>query len=118
MKKVIVAGGAGFIGSHLVDRLLTRNDVEKIIIVDNLWTGEIGNLAHIEKYFALPTAVEIVQALEKDGDEWCQKTAAALRKRSPLMLEVVLEQIRRARDMTLAEDLRMERDMVRVCQVS
>ena len=31
------------------------------------------------------------------------------------MLEVVLEQIRRARDMTLAEDLRMERDMVRHC---
>ena len=77
--------------------------------------GAIGNLAHIEKYFALPTAVDIVTALEKDGDEWCQKTAAVLRKRSPLMLEVVLEQIRRARDMTLADDLRMERDMVRHC---
>lgn len=77
--------------------------------------GAIGNLPHIEKYFALPTARDIVQALEKDGDEWCQKTAAALRKRSPLMLEVVLEQVRRARDMTLAEDLRMERDMVRHC---
>ncbi len=48
MKKVIVAGGAGFIGSHLVDRLLTRNDVEKIMVVDNLWTGEINNLAHIK----------------------------------------------------------------------
>ncbi|MBO1996806.1 hypothetical protein J4714_13095 [Staphylococcus epidermidis] len=31
------------------------------------------------------------------------------------MLHVVLEQIRRARKMTLAEDLRMERDMVRHC---
>ena len=94
--------------------------VQKFIASQYVAAGEgaIGNLAHIEKYFALPTAVEIVQALEKDGDEWCQKTAAALRKRSPLMLEVVLEQIRRARDMTLAEDLRMERDMVRVCQVS
>lgn len=48
MKKIIVAGGAGFIGSHLVDRLLTRNDVEKIMVVDNLWTGEIDNLAHIK----------------------------------------------------------------------
>ena len=91
--------------------------VQKFIASQYVAAGEgaIGNLAHIEKYFALPTAVEIVQALEKDGDEWCQKTAAALRKRSPLMLEVVLEQIRRARDMTLAEDLRMERDMVRHC---
>jgi hypothetical protein len=40
---------------------------------------------------------------------------AALRKRSPLMLHVVLEQIRRARGMDVASDLRMERDMVRHC---
>jgi len=38
-----------------------------------------------------------------------------LRQRSPLMLHVVLGQIRRARAMTLAEDLRMERDLVRHC---
>jgi len=38
-----------------------------------------------------------------------------LRKRSPLMLHVTLEQIRRARGMTLADDLRMERDMVHHC---
>ena len=38
-----------------------------------------------------------------------------LRHRSPLMLHVVLEQLRRARGMTLAEDLRMERDLVRHC---
>ena len=43
------------------------------------------------------------------------KTAATLRKRSPLMLHVMLEQIRRARGMTLADDLRMERDMVHQC---
>jgi len=33
-------------------------------------------------------------------------------KRSPLMLHVVLEQIRQARQMSLADDLRMERDVV------
>ena len=38
-----------------------------------------------------------------------------LRHRSPLMLHVVLEQLRRARGLTLAEDLRMERDLVRHC---
>jgi enoyl-CoA hydratase len=38
-----------------------------------------------------------------------------LRKRSPLMLHVVLEQVRRARSMGLADELRMERDMVRRC---
>ncbi len=47
MKNIIVSGGAGFVGSHLVDRLLARQDIEKLIVVDNLWTGEINNLAHI-----------------------------------------------------------------------
>jgi enoyl-CoA hydratase/carnithine racemase len=56
----------------------------------------------------------VVQALQA-GSDWAQAEAATLRKRSPLMLHVVLEQIRRARQMTLAEDLRMERDMVRHC---
>ena len=51
---------------------------------------------------------------ETDSD-WARATAATLRKRSPLMLHVVLEQIRRARGMGLADDLRMERDMVRHC---
>ncbi|MBV8380307.1 MAG: enoyl-CoA hydratase/isomerase family protein, partial [Paucibacter sp.] len=40
---------------------------------------------------------------------------ALLHKRSPLMMAVTLEQIRRARSLSLAEDLRMERDMVHHC---
>jgi hypothetical protein len=54
-------------------------------------------------------------ALEAAGSDWARATAATLRKRSPLMLHVVLEQVRRARSMDLADDLRMERDMVRHC---
>ncbi len=69
----------------------------------------------IDHYFSLASVAEIVQALEADDGEWAQHTAATLRKRSPLMLHVALEQVRRARTMTLADDLRMERDMVRHC---
>ena len=69
----------------------------------------------IDQYFSLSTVVEIVAALEAADTEWAGATAATLRKRSPLMLHVVLEQIRRARTMGLADDLRMERDMVRHC---
>jgi len=47
MKSVLVAGGAGFVGSHLVDRLLKRSDVERLVVVDNLWTGHLDNLSHI-----------------------------------------------------------------------
>ena len=71
--------------------------------------------ALIDRYFGLATVGDIVQALEDSTDPWARDTAATLRRRSPLMLHVVLEQIRRARSMTLADDLRMERDMMRHC---
>ena len=54
-------------------------------------------------------------ALEADSSAWASQTAISLRLRSPLMLHVALEQIRRARGLSLAEDLRMERDLVRHC---
>jgi len=38
----LVTGGAGFIGSHLVDALLARND--RVIALDNLATGRLRNL--------------------------------------------------------------------------
>ncbi len=47
MKKVLISGGCGFIGSHLVDRLLKRTDLETLVVVDNLWTGVQSNLSHI-----------------------------------------------------------------------
>ncbi len=69
----------------------------------------------IDQYFSLDDVPAIVKALEGADSDWARTTAATLRKRSPLMLHVVLEQIRRARGMGLADDLRMERDMVRHC---
>lgn len=70
----------------------------------------------LDKYFSLLRVKHMVDALEKAKDDrWAQKTATVLRKRSPLMLHVALEQIRRARVMSLADDLRMERDMVYQC---
>lgn len=70
----------------------------------------------IDAHFGLLRVKHIIDSLEKAKDEiWAKKTAAVLRKRSPLMLHVTLEQIRKARGMTLADDLRMERDMVHNC---
>lgn len=43
--RVLLTGGAGFIGSHLCDRLL--NEGHEIVVVDNLITGSIENIAHL-----------------------------------------------------------------------
>jgi len=69
----------------------------------------------IDEVFGLPSIADMLVKLESATDEWSQKTAHVLRHRSPLMLHVVLAQIRRARQMSLADDLRMERDMVHHC---
>ncbi len=43
--RILVTGGAGFLGSHLVDRLLARGD--EVICVDNLFTGSKRNIEHL-----------------------------------------------------------------------
>ena len=69
----------------------------------------------IARCFEQPDVLRIVQALEKEPGEWAAATVKALRTHSPLMLQVTLEQIRRGAGMSLADELRMERDMVRHC---
>ena len=47
-KRVLVTGGAGFLGSHLIDRLLERGD--EVLCVDNLFTGTKENLYHLHNH--------------------------------------------------------------------
>ena len=49
MKKIksIVTGGAGFIGSNLVDKLVNRG--HKVIVIDNFISGKKSNLSHHSK---------------------------------------------------------------------
>ena len=49
MKTVVVAGGAGFIGSHLVDRVLEAGD--KVVVIDDLSTGSRDNISNAEKAY-------------------------------------------------------------------
>ena len=46
MKKNLITGGAGFIGSHLAEELLRRK--EKVTVIDNLSTGSMDNIAHLK----------------------------------------------------------------------
>jgi enoyl-CoA hydratase len=91
--------------------------VERFVLAQpgSLTPEKLQPQPHIDTVFGMSTVQAMVDALEAASDDWSQHTAKTLRARSPLMLSVVLEQIRRARSMGLAEDLRMERDMVYHC---
>lgn len=45
MKKILVTGGAGFLGSHLCERLI--NEGNDVLCVDNFYTGSKKNIAHL-----------------------------------------------------------------------
>ncbi len=51
MAKILVSGGAGFIGSHLVDKLIEQ--YHKVVVIDNLSTGKKENLNPKAKFFNL-----------------------------------------------------------------
>ncbi len=46
MKRVLITGGAGFIGSHLAETLLKKDN--KVVIIDNLSTGRMENIKHLK----------------------------------------------------------------------
>lgn len=47
MENILITGGAGFIGSHLTDRLLSEGN--KVVVLDNLSRGRISNLSEAKK---------------------------------------------------------------------
>ena len=49
-KRILVTGGAGFLGSHLCDRLLEQG--HEVLCVDNLFTGTKRNIDHLHENFA------------------------------------------------------------------
>lgn len=46
MKRILVTGGAGFLGSHLIDRLVEQE--HEIVCMDNLQTGSLENIEHLK----------------------------------------------------------------------
>jgi len=68
MKKILVTGGAGFIGSHLCERLL--NEGNEVICVDNFFTGSKNNILHLmdNKYFEV-IRHDIINSLIIEVDE-------------------------------------------------
>ncbi|PYQ27444.1 MAG: nucleoside-diphosphate sugar epimerase [Acidobacteria bacterium] len=57
--RVLITGGAGFIGSHLADAYLGRGD--EVTIIDDLSTGSIHNIEHIKKHPRFHYTIDSVQ---------------------------------------------------------
>ncbi|MEO0318630.1 MAG: hypothetical protein RL404_2307 [Pseudomonadota bacterium] len=69
----------------------------------------------IERHFKHDSVQAIMDSLTSDASEFATKTRATMQKRSPLMMSVTLEQVRRGRKLGIADCLRMERTLVRRC---
>ncbi|MDX2220471.1 MAG: enoyl-CoA hydratase/isomerase family protein [Burkholderiales bacterium] len=130
--------------ANLADRFLSEDGIVELLArLDRLlWTGDAGkdvarlidaldsvpdapsNLAPlrdaIDHHFRLDrSVVEIVDSLRRERrsewQAWAQETVATLEKRSPTMLCVTHEQIRRGADLPLADCFRMELGIVQHC---
>jgi len=76
--KALVTGGAGFIGSHLVDRLIKEK--HKVIVVDNLSTGKKENLNKKAKFYKVDIcSPKIREIFEKEKPEIVFHLAALAR---------------------------------------
>ena len=57
--RVLITGGAGFVGSHLSEALLERGD--EVFVLDNLSTGSIDNIAHLKSHPRFHYTIEAVE---------------------------------------------------------
>ena len=79
LKKIVITGGAGFIGSNLAKKFLSEG-TEKILIIDDLSTGNKNNLVGLDKIEFIESRIEDVNNLDElvSGYDFCFHLAAGV----------------------------------------
>ncbi|MFA6296248.1 MAG: SDR family NAD(P)-dependent oxidoreductase [Patescibacteria group bacterium] len=76
--KILVTGGAGFIGSHIVDKLIAENN--EVVVIDNLSTGKKENLNNKAKFYQadIKNFEDVEKVFEQEKPEYiCHQAAHA-----------------------------------------
>jgi enoyl-CoA hydratase/carnithine racemase len=100
--------GAQPSAEHVVATVMERADLAPV-------SAPKATMDRIDRHFGRPSVAAILDSLAGADDDWARETHAALLMRSPTMMAVTLELVRRGRKLSLADDLRLERDLVHHC---
>lgn len=89
MNPILITGGAGFIGSHLAERLLADN--HHVIILDNLSTGRYANIAHLEGRDGVEIVIDTVLN-ESLTEELIRRSERVFHLASAVGVKLIMEQ--------------------------
>ena len=75
--KILVTGGAGFIGSHIADALIEQG--HQVVVVDNLATGFLENINPAAKFYQMSICdAELADVFEQEGPDIVSHQAAQM----------------------------------------
>lgn len=97
--------GAQPSAEHVVASVMERADLAPV-------SAPKATLERIDRHFGQRDLAAILDSLAQADDDWARDTHATLLKRSPTMMAVTLELVRRGRRLGLADELRLERELV------
>lgn len=99
-------------------RAQSADEIDALVDESSIAAGpsQLGAMQpEIDGHFGHTSMLEIVASLSRNASPFARQALESIRQNSPLMMSIALEQVRRARSLTFAEELRAERALVHNC---